>query len=89
MSFSKHLRNSINKPINVSKCIAEYFWERFYCHDCKNIKQRNRYLQRLQQHSWSKEYLPRLTMRQKWLQKKTPLKPDDVVLVYMLEIFVL
>ena len=57
-------------------------------YSCQNLKaslsQRYRYLQRLQQHFWSrwlKEYIPRLTMRQKWLQKETPLKPNDVVLV--------
>ena len=49
-----------------------------------SLSKRYRYLQRLQQHFWSrwlKEYLPRLSVRRKWLQKRSPLKPNDVVLV--------
>ena len=48
------------------------------------LSDRYRYQQRLQPHFWSrwlKEYLPGLTVRQRWTKEEIPLKEKDVVLV--------
>jgi len=48
------------------------------------LSDRYRYQQRLQNHFWSRwlqEYLPSLTIRQKWTKEEIPLKEKDVVLV--------
>lgn len=45
-----------------------------------SLTDRYRYQQRIQKHFWSrwlKEYLPGLTIRQKWLQEMSPLKTND------------
>ena len=49
-----------------------------------SLSERYRYQQRLQNHFWSRwlrEYLPRLTVRQKWTRGEIPLKENDVVLI--------
>ena len=48
-----------------------------------SLSERYRYQQRLQDHFWSRwvqEYLPGLTVRQKWTREEIPLKENDVVL---------
>ena len=48
-----------------------------------SLSERYRY-QRLQNHFWSRwlrEYLPGLTVRQKWTREEIPLKENDVVLI--------
>ena len=48
------------------------------------LSDRYRYQQRLQNHFWSRwlrEYLPSLTVRQKWTKEEIPLKEKDVVLI--------
>ena len=48
------------------------------------LSDRYRYQQHLQNHFWSRwlqEYLPSLTIRQKWTKEEIPLKEKDVVLV--------
>ena len=49
-----------------------------------SLSERYRYQQRLQNHFWSRwlqEYLPGLTVRQKWFKDEKPLKVKDVVLI--------
>ena len=49
-----------------------------------SLSERFRYQQRLQSHFWSRwlrEYLPSLTVRQKWTKEEIPLKQSDVVLI--------
>lgn len=49
-----------------------------------SLSERYRYQQRLQNHFWSRwlqEYLPGLTVRQKWFKDEKPLKEKDVVLI--------
>ena len=49
-----------------------------------SLSERYRYQQRLQNHFWSRwlrEYLPGLTVRQKWTREEIPLKENDVVLI--------
>jgi hypothetical protein len=49
-----------------------------------SLKDRYRYQARLQNHfwdRWQREYLPRLTIRQKWTQEEVPLKQGDIVLI--------
>ena len=49
-----------------------------------SLSERYRYRQRLQNHFWSRwlrEYLPGLTVRQKWTREEIPLKENDVVLI--------
>ena len=49
-----------------------------------SFSERYRYQQRLQDHFWSRwvrEYLPRLTVRQKWTREEIPLKENDVFLI--------
>ena len=48
------------------------------------LSDRYRYQQRLQNHFWSsclREYLPSLTVQQKWTKEEIPLKEKDVVLI--------
>ena len=49
-----------------------------------SLSERFRYQQRLQSHFWSRwlrEYLPGLTVRQRWTKEEIPLKQNDVVLI--------
>ena len=49
-----------------------------------SLSERYRYQQRIQNHFWSRwlqEYLPGLTVRQKWFKDEKPLKEKDVVLI--------
>jgi len=49
-----------------------------------SLSERCKYQQRLQSHFWSRwlrEYLPGLTVRQKWTKEEMPLKKNDVVLI--------
>ena len=49
-----------------------------------SLSEHFRYQQRLQSHFWScwlREYLPSLTVRQKWTKEEVPLKQGDVVLI--------
>ena len=49
-----------------------------------SLNERYYYQQELQNHFWARwmrEYLPSLTLRQKWTQEMTPLKENDVVLI--------
>ena len=49
-----------------------------------SLSERFRYQQQLQSHFWSRwlrEYLPSLTVRQKWTKEEIPLKQGDVVLI--------
>ena len=49
-----------------------------------SLSEHFRYQQRLQSHFWSRwlsEYLPGLTVRQRWTKEEIPLKQNDVVLI--------
>ena len=49
-----------------------------------SLSERSRYQQRLQSHFWSRwlrEYLPGLSVRQRWTREEVTLKQNDVILI--------